>query len=71
VTDTAVRAPRAEERLAGMRLGDEDAAREVGELSVDEIEFSSDSHVSGDYRRDATIALVKRATLDCGNSRRD
>lgn len=71
VADAPVRARRAEERLAGTRLGDEQIAGEVGELSVDEVDFASDAHVSADYRRDATVTLVRRAGLDCFNTREE
>jgi aerobic carbon-monoxide dehydrogenase medium subunit len=69
VADAPVRARRAEERLAGTRLGDEEIAREAGELALDQVDFASDAHVSADYRRDATAVLVRRAALDCFETR--
>ena len=64
VSDRPLRARDAEERLRGTRLGDEDVARDVAELALNDVDFSSDIHVSDAYRKDAVRALVRRAVLD-------
>ena len=66
VTDRPVRATASESALVGRTLGDETAAREAAELAPEGIEFASDVHVPDTYRREATVALVRRAVLDAG-----
>jgi carbon-monoxide dehydrogenase medium subunit/6-hydroxypseudooxynicotine dehydrogenase subunit alpha len=59
---TPLRAPAAEQSLAG-RLVDEEAAREAAALAVADIEPTGDIHGSSDYRRGLIEALVRRAIL--------
>jgi carbon-monoxide dehydrogenase medium subunit len=68
VTDRPVRASAAEASLVGRRLGDAAVAREVAHLAPDGIDFGSDAHVPESYRRDAAVALVRRAVLDGANT---
>jgi xanthine dehydrogenase iron-sulfur cluster and FAD-binding subunit A len=63
-----VRASAAEASLVGRRLGDAAVAREVAHLAPDGIDFGSDAHVPESYRRDASVALVRRAVLDGANT---
>jgi aerobic carbon-monoxide dehydrogenase medium subunit len=64
VGDRAVRASAAEQALVGRRLGDEAVAEEVGRVAPEGIDFASDIHVPEAYRREATVALVRRAVSD-------
>jgi aerobic carbon-monoxide dehydrogenase medium subunit len=68
VADRPLRATAAEESLVGRRLGDEAVAGEVARLAPEGIEFSSDIHVPEVYRREAAVALVRRAVLDAANT---
>jgi aerobic carbon-monoxide dehydrogenase medium subunit len=68
VADRPIRATSAEEELVGQRLGDESVAAEVAQLAEDGVDFASDVHVPEAYRRDATVALVRRAVLDAVNT---
>jgi carbon-monoxide dehydrogenase medium subunit len=69
VSDRPQRATEAEERLVGTRLGDEDVARDVAQLALRDVDFSSDIHVSDAYRKDAVVALVRRTVLDAAANR--
>jgi aerobic carbon-monoxide dehydrogenase medium subunit len=64
VADRPVRATAAEQRLVGERLGAEPVAREVAELAQQGVDFASDVHVPEAYRREAAVALVRRAVMD-------
>lgn len=68
VTDRPVRAVAAEEALVGQRLADDAVVREVAELACEGIDFTSDVHVSDVYRREASVALVRRAVQDAATS---
>ena len=68
VADRPVRATAAEAALVGRRLGDEAAAAEVAALATDGIDFASDIHVDEAYRREAAVALVRRAVMDAVNT---
>ncbi len=68
VTDRPVRAIEAENALVGRQLGDETAAREAAALAPEGVDFASDVHVSDTYRREATVALVRRAVLDAARA---
>jgi carbon-monoxide dehydrogenase medium subunit len=64
VADRPIRAERAEAALLGRRLDDEAVADEVAALAPSGIEFTSDVHVPGIYREEASVALVRRAVRD-------
>ncbi len=68
VADRPVRATAAEAALLGRRLGDESVADEAAALTPDGIEFASDIHVEEAYRREAAVALVRRAVMDAVNT---
>jgi aerobic carbon-monoxide dehydrogenase medium subunit len=69
VADRPVRARSAEAALLGRHLSDEAIARDVAELAQEGVEFASDVHVSEEYRREASAALVRRAVLDAAKTR--
>jgi carbon-monoxide dehydrogenase medium subunit len=70
VSDRPQRATEAEQRLVGSRLGDEDVARDVAQLALNDVDFSSDIHVSDAYRKDAVLSLVRRTVLDAAANRK-
>jgi carbon-monoxide dehydrogenase medium subunit len=63
VSDRPIRATAAEAALVGTRIGDHHAARKAAELAPQGVDFASDIHVPGDYRRDVCLAVVERAVL--------
>jgi carbon-monoxide dehydrogenase medium subunit len=71
VADRPVRAKAAEAALVGQRLDDQAVAREVAQRAQDGVEFASDAHVSDTYRREASVALVRRAVLDAARTLED
>ncbi|MGW2651074.1 FAD binding domain-containing protein [Streptomyces sp. NPDC001393] len=68
VTDRPVRGVSAEKALVGRRLGDAGLAEEAGHLAAQGIDFTSDIHVPGTYRRDTSIALVQRTIQDAART---
>lgn len=68
VADRPVRAVAAEAALVGRPLDDTDLPREAAQLAVEGVEFGSDVHVPEIYRREASVALVRRAVADAAAS---
>jgi aerobic carbon-monoxide dehydrogenase medium subunit len=64
VTDRPIRASAVEQALCGRRLPQDGIARDVAQLAPDGVDFTSDIHVPGTYRRDASRVLVERAIAD-------
>jgi carbon-monoxide dehydrogenase medium subunit len=71
VADTAVRVDVAEEALVGGRLDDVELVRAVAEMVGENVDFASDGHVSDTYRKEVSVALVRRALLDARKSWKD
>jgi carbon-monoxide dehydrogenase medium subunit len=64
VTDRPVRAADAERALVGQHIGDPAVAKEAALLAPADVEFTSDVHVPGAYRQEASVALVERVLQD-------